>query len=223
MAAPKGNKYALGNSGKPPMYSSPEDLANKINEYFEYCVEQQEKVTITGLALYLGFCSRRSFYYYKEKEEFQEVINDSISKINPKSRKRLFDYQGASDTKSRIIERRKLDPEYRIRLNFASLLRYHLKNKNRSKTFDLVGYNVNELMSHLESMFRNGMTWENYGAYWHIDHVIPASYFKYSNSTEIQFKECWSLNNLQPLLVAENLKKSDSLIYLNNNGETTEK
>lgn len=75
MAAPKGNKYALGNSGKPPMYSSPEDLAIKINEYFDYCVEQQEKATITGLALYLGFCSRHSFDDYSKKgEEYFHII-----------------------------------------------------------------------------------------------------------------------------------------------------
>ncbi|QMW05308.1 terminase small subunit [Spirosoma foliorum] len=38
MPAPKGNKYALGNQGgRPPIYSSVEDLATNIEAYFTYC------------------------------------------------------------------------------------------------------------------------------------------------------------------------------------------
>jgi hypothetical protein len=60
MAAPKGNKFAIGNTGgRPPIYSNAEELCIKINEYFNICSEG-EKATITGLALYLGFCTRKS-------------------------------------------------------------------------------------------------------------------------------------------------------------------
>jgi len=75
MAALKGNKYALGNIGKPPMYDSAELLAAKINEYFEYCIENEEKVTITGLTLYVGFCSRTSLGDYgKKSKEYMHII-----------------------------------------------------------------------------------------------------------------------------------------------------
>jgi hypothetical protein len=34
--APKGNKNALGNEGgRPPLYSSPKELEERITEYFE--------------------------------------------------------------------------------------------------------------------------------------------------------------------------------------------
>lgn len=83
MAAPLGNIFALGNNGgRPAKYENAEQLNNKIIEYFESyinCNEENQpklghKPTITGLALYLGFESRQSFYDYIKKEEFSYVL-----------------------------------------------------------------------------------------------------------------------------------------------------
>ena len=78
MAAPLGNKFALGNSGKPSKYDSPKELMGKVNEFFEHCLEDKEKATITGLALYLGFCTRKSLDDYENKsEEYLYIIKRS--------------------------------------------------------------------------------------------------------------------------------------------------
>jgi hypothetical protein len=76
MAAPKGNKFALGltNNGRPPEYKNVEDMEVKCSEYFLECSENKEKATITGLALYLGFESRQSLYDYKEKKDFSYLL-----------------------------------------------------------------------------------------------------------------------------------------------------
>jgi hypothetical protein len=76
MAAPKYNLYALGNSGgRPPHYKTPEELHQKIVEYFDFCVSNKENITITGLALFLGFSSRTSFTdYLNRSEEFSNII-----------------------------------------------------------------------------------------------------------------------------------------------------
>jgi hypothetical protein len=90
MAAPKGNKFALGlkNSGKPLIFKDEKQLLNKIKHYFQEHLpfektdeESGEKyivnptpLTITGLALYLGFESRQSFYDYEKKEEYSYII-----------------------------------------------------------------------------------------------------------------------------------------------------
>jgi len=42
---------------------------------------EPEKVTITGLVLYLGFCDRSSFYKYGEKEVFRHTIKKAHSRI----------------------------------------------------------------------------------------------------------------------------------------------
>lgn len=70
MAAPKGNKYALGNTGgHPPKFKSVEELAAKVNDFFEYCVNDKIKPTITGLTLYLGFAARSSLDDYVLKSD----------------------------------------------------------------------------------------------------------------------------------------------------------
>lgn len=51
------------------------------------------------------------------------------------------------------------------------------------------------------------MTHDNYGTYWHIDHVKPCSSFDLSCEEEIN--ECFSWKNVQPLKGEENLAKSN--------------
>ena len=82
--------------GRPPLYNSPQELQNKIDEYFQGGVNVKkvacrkgkntviEKIpipTITGLALYLGFSSRQSFYAYEAKEEFSYIIKRGRARI----------------------------------------------------------------------------------------------------------------------------------------------
>lgn len=76
MAAAIGNQYAIGNKGgRPAKYESPEELIGAIMAYFDYCNEDKIKATITGLTLYLGFCSRSSLDDYIEKnEEYSYII-----------------------------------------------------------------------------------------------------------------------------------------------------
>ena len=74
----------------------------------------------------------------------------------------------------------------------------------------LTGFSSAELMAHLESKFLNGMTWGNYGTYWHLDHIKPVAAFTFSKPEDQEFKDCWSLENLQPLTAIENLKKNSN-------------
>lgn len=76
-------------AGRPPHYKTPEELEAKIDEYFVSGIPTRKVVvgppnkrelveleipTITGLALYLGFESRQSFYDYGKREEFSYII-----------------------------------------------------------------------------------------------------------------------------------------------------
>ncbi len=75
----------------------------------------------------------------------------------------------------------------------------------------MVGYTTEELKEHLETQFKKGMAWDNYGKKWHIDHIIPRSKFNYIYYDDIDFKRCWALTNLQPLWAKENIQKSDKV------------
>ena len=93
MPAPKGNKNAMGNEGgRPPFYSDPVKLQEKIDEYFNNCPDTKQIVvnsgtsvitiyTICGLAYFLGFESRQSFYAYEDKIEFSYIIKRARLRI----------------------------------------------------------------------------------------------------------------------------------------------
>lgn len=74
-------------TGRPLMFKTPEDLQNKINEYFNGAMRTKTTYvgkdatpvevpvpTITGLALHLGFESRQSFYDYEKYDDFSYTI-----------------------------------------------------------------------------------------------------------------------------------------------------
>ena len=65
--------------------------------------------------------------------------------------------------------------------------------KKNEKTIHYLGYYSSDLKYHLQSKFDENMNWENYGEYWHIDHIIPISLFK--NDTPISVVN--SLKNLR--------------------------
>ena len=81
MAAPKGNKFALGltTNGQPPTYDNIEEVKQKIEGYFESLLNDEKteyvtRPTMTGMALFLGFASRQSMYDYAKKEDFSYII-----------------------------------------------------------------------------------------------------------------------------------------------------
>lgn len=76
MGAPKGNKFALGNTGgRPPIFEDKEALRIAIQGYFDHCLAEGEKVTITGLTLFIGFESRSSLDdYCRRNKEYSYII-----------------------------------------------------------------------------------------------------------------------------------------------------
>jgi hypothetical protein len=110
--------------------------------------------------------------------------------------------------------RRRIDPKYRLGARTRTALWTCLKERDVAKyrsTFVLLGYSIEELMSHLESLFTEGMTWDNYGE-WHVDHKIPMTSFNFETTDDREFKLCWCLDNLQPLWGPDNLSKGTKLL-----------
>lgn len=103
------------------------------------------------------------------------------------------------------------DGSFRILMCLRARMYETLKqNKKISKTSKLLGCSIAECKQHLESQFKPGMTWENHGPVWHIDHKRPCASFDLSEPS--QQKECFHYTNLQPLFATENLKKQAKLL-----------
>ena len=66
--------------GRPPKYKTSKELQIQIDQYFDL-PHESKPVTITGLILYCGFCSRQSFYDLQEKEEFTYTIKKARLRV----------------------------------------------------------------------------------------------------------------------------------------------
>ena len=102
--------------------------------------------------------------------------------------------------------RRKTDVGFKILCNLRHRVYMVLKNNFKSKhTLKLLSCSLESLKKHLESQFKPGMSWSNYGK-WHVDHIIPCASFDLSKSEEQ--RKCFHYTNLQPLWAEDNWQKS---------------
>lgn len=91
----------------------------------------------------------------------------------------------------------------------SKAIRCALRGKKRGRCWiSLVDYTLEDLKIHLESQFKDGMTWDAFmRGQIHIDHVVPKSRFNYKTTGDPEFKVCWGLSNLQPMWAKDNLRK----------------
>jgi hypothetical protein len=127
----------------------------------------------------------------------------------------LIDYYKKNPHKRSSIPKskesnRKAYHRHAVHMNISRMMRRALNEEKKSKpTFEALGYSLDELKAHLEGLFAEGMSWNNYGE-WHIDHIYPQSKLPYNSVEHPNFKECWKLDNLQPLWAKNNQRKGAS-------------
>ena len=113
---------------------------------------------------------------------------------------------------------RKYQKIYRTKNKYVKNLRdaIHTKIINNSKTtskkiLEYLGCTIQEARNHIQSQFKEGMTWEKHGRHgWHFDHIIPISHFDATDKE--QLKKCFHYTNLQPLWWHENLSKGIKIL-----------
>jgi len=100
------------------------------------------------------------------------------------------------------------DINFRIRKNVSRAINRALTKMSMKKDTSILnhlGYSILDLKKYLENQFDNKMSWDNYGIYWHIDHIIPQSCLPYKTMQDENFKKCWALQNLRPLDAKSNM------------------
>lgn len=156
--------------------------------------------------------------YKKNRNKILQQTKEYVS-LN-KEKRRAYEKQWYQDNKpTLLVKHRKYkkfrydnDPLYKLQCCCTSSIYQALKSsKNGSSILDYLPYTMVELKTHLENQFDEKMSWNNYGSYWHIDHIIPQSKLKYSSMTDDNFQKCWALNNLQPLEALTNIRKQNKI------------
>lgn len=103
--------------GRPPKYTSKEEIEGLIEDYFESCkgkllkdnggepilnkwgnpvIINQRPPTVTGLALALGFSTRQGLLNYQGKKEFLDTITRAKAMVEQYTEERLFDRDGVN-------------------------------------------------------------------------------------------------------------------------------
>jgi hypothetical protein len=147
----------------------------------------------------------------KAKRDYQ-IRNADRLRLESRERarkKREEDPEGSRRYKREWQARRRECGEERLKDSLAKRIWHALRGEAKSaRTVELLGCPVCWLEIHLESLFKPGMTWENYGPVWHVDHVRPCASFDLSNPEQQRTSFHWT--NLQPLFAVENLEKGHS-------------
>ena len=156
------------------------------------------------------------------RENNKEKISNKQKQYHEKNREKILaiNRKYRENNKEKVLaykrkyNKRKMAtcPMFRVVHCLRERLRAALRGKNKSaSTMALLGCTVEELKKHLEKQFVDGMTWENRGTVWHIDHMQPCSLFDLSD--QIQQKRCFHYSNLQPLFAFDNMSKGEKNIY----------
>lgn len=91
-------------------------------------------------------------------------------------------------------------------------MRCWMKGAKNQTWSSYVGYSRDDIVSHLERQFARGMSWENYGKEWEVDHILPLSSFDMGDPEQVKF--AWALANLRPLWKVLNRQKKDKRLFL---------
>jgi len=200
-------------------------ICYKCTEEKPFCEFGKNKTKKDGLQSYCKVCQKifsenkkyesktttveyRQNYYNNNKQILlakQKIYKD-------KNREIIKNYQNDYRKKRRLE-----DPTFRlaeiIRSNVARIFNY-IGSKKETKSYSIVEYTPIELKQHIESLFLDGMTWDNYGDVWEIDHTIPVIWFanninKFSDKNHL-CKEANALSNLKPMFFDINRRKSSN-------------
>jgi hypothetical protein len=144
----------------------------------------------------------------KAKERRKMYPEKTKAQLKKSQKKRIENGKHYAYKNKYRKERLKNDNAYKIMESCRGRIRNILKDRTVS-SIDLVGCSAEKLKRHIKDMFNEKMSWENYGSYWHIDHIVPCDYFDFTKKEDQRI--CFNYRNLQPLEAKENIRKSNKL------------
>lgn len=181
-------------------YKDPQKAAEQKKKYYEKNKEKVKEYKRQWAEENKESIKERSKRWHEENKEHVKQQRNEYRLAN---KDKIY----TNMKKYRSTKKGKID--HTISTAIGKHLRANKIIKAKKHWEDLVGYTSEQLIAHLESKFKDGMSWDNYGTYWHIDHIKPKSWFTYESMEDPKFRECWSLDNLQPLEAIANMRKNN--------------
>lgn len=153
--------------------------------------------------------AKRRYHELKNDTDYIEANRRRANEWAKKNRNRRIER-----TREWRANRYKTDIQFKLEVCLRRRLYMAVRGNHRSGiAIRDLGCSIADFKVYLESMFADGMSWENWGINgWHIDHKRPISSFNLTDPE--QLKEACHYTNLQPLWAKDNLRKSDSLNHV---------
>lgn len=142
--------------------------------------------------------NQRTKDYYENNKDAHKERMKAWNKDNPNYMKEWHSKNREEYNRKRR-EKWNNNPTHRLKGNIRTRIYRAIKDKSEA-TFELLGCPIEEYVVYLEKQFYGNMSWENYGKYWEIDHIIPLSK-----------GGSYHYTNTQPLTITENRKKKNNL------------
>lgn len=213
----KENKQRLDIQLKQYYQDNKEDLKTKSKQYrennLEKCLDRQKKYYYENKET---FNAKKKEYYQNNKEHLKTKAKEYRARDPEADRARSKKYYHDNKDKRTEYARQyvnnklKSDPIFKLKMYTSHRVREALKRTSKSqRTYEYLGCTIEELRDHIEKQFKDGMSWDNYGSEWHIDHKIP---IMYKNPTSAEVSERLHYTNTQPLWKKENMTKGNRFI-----------
>lgn len=195
------NKTAIKEKQKNYYINNKENLQSNNKKYYS---ENKEKFSEYHIENREHILEKQKQYRDKNKDKIKEIKNNYRIKNKDKIKEYRDKYY--EKNKETILrqnrERNKINSHI---VAWRTVLKNQLRrmgSKKEGKTIDLLGYSALDLKFHIETLFTEGMTWDNYGK-WEIDHKLPVTSFLKDTLPSIVN----ALENLQPLWQSDNRSK----------------
>lgn len=92
-----------------------------------------------------------------------------------------------------------------------ALRRLFATNATSKEMLSLVGTEREPFINHIKKYMISGMTMDNFGPVWGLDHIVPVELFDISNLDER--KICYNYNNIMPMFNTDNRNKGMSVHF----------
>jgi hypothetical protein len=149
------------------------------------------------------------WHYWNPNEECEGCNLDESIKMIKNVRSYLLRRECTRRSEKRasavVKIRRSLRGRLRKIIKSSFKTKKYIKGKNK-----LVGCSNIELRNHLEQKWKPGMTWENWGKDWHVDHIKPCSLFDVGDPNDLL--KINHFTNLQPLWAKDNIRKGNKYV-----------
>jgi hypothetical protein len=149
----------------------------------EYRKENRDKI-----------CQQKNNYYQLNREE---ILKKTQTKDYKEKRNKYLQNRRKEDKTFALI------CAYRARLN-------EVLHKQKKNTYiEYLNCKREQFLEWIEFQIKDPLKWETYGKDWVIDHVIPIDFFDLEQDEQRYM--CFSWFNLRPLLIKDNLSKSNKI------------